>query len=140
MTSNLSPTDIIAIRNHLAQFSHLTTPPDLSPEQALQIGSHLQLFNDLSDYQTIGVCASTLGKAKAAMESFLAALGIPLELSLPDRQGAIYLKFNTLNRAWYLDSYHGPSRGVLITFHSSEPEAAEAGTYGPFPFDLFASS
>ena len=40
--------------------------------------------------------------------------------------------------AWYLDDYVGTARGVLISFHASEPEVDVInGTYGPFPFDLF---
>ena len=39
---------------------------------------------------------------------------------------------------WYLDDYVGPNRGVLVSFHASEPEYDLVnGTYGPFPLDLF---
>ena len=55
-----------------------------------------------------------------------------------ERPGAVYLKFNTLKGAWYLDDYVGPNRGVLISFHASEPDYDLVnGTYGPFPLDLF---
>jgi hypothetical protein len=135
-----SPTaaNITAARQRLTQFSCLTTPPTLSAAEAEQIRADIRDFNEWSDYQTLGICASTLAEGKQAMEWFLAALGVSVTLDLPAREGAIYLKFNTLKGAWYLDDYSGPSRGVLITFHTSEPEVAElAGTYGPFPFDLF---
>jgi hypothetical protein len=135
-----SPTaaNITTARQRLTQFSCLTTPPTLSATEAEQVRADIGDFNEWSDYQTLGICASTLAEGKQAMESFLAALGVAVALDLPAREGPIYLKFNTLKGAWYLDNYSGPSRGVLITFHTSEPEVAElAGTYGPFPFTLF---
>jgi hypothetical protein len=50
------------------------------------------------------------------------------------------LKFNTLKNAWYLDSYSGDSRGVLITYYTSEAELDDVnGTYGPFLLDLFSA-
>ncbi len=137
-----SPTaaQITAARQRLAQFSCLTTPPELSADEAEQVRTDIRDFNGWSDYQTLGICASTLAEGRRAMELFLAALGVSVSLDLPPREGAIYLKFNTLKGAWYLDDYSGSSRGVLITFHTSEPELADlAGTYGPFPFELFSS-
>lgn len=138
MVSSNSAADIAAVRKRLNQFSCLSTPPDLNTSDIEQVRQDLATFNDLSDYQTLGICASSLATAKAAMEAFLAALGITVSLDLPDREGAVYLKFNTLKGAWYLDDYSGPSRGVLITFHTSEPDLQElVGTYGPLPFQLF---
>lgn len=132
--------EIAAMRQRLSQFSCLTTPPALSAAEAAQVRTDLSCFNAWSDYQTLGICASTLAEGQQALESFLVALGIAVTLDLPAREGAIYLKFNTLKGAWYLDDYSGSSRGVLITFHTSDPEVAEvSGTYGPFPFDLFSS-
>lgn len=140
MVSPTPTADIAAQRQRLNQFSCLSTPPALSPAEVDQVRQDLASFNDLSDYQTLGICAGSLGEAKTAMESFLAALGVQVTLDLPSREGAVYLKFNTLKGAWYLDGYSGQSRGVLITFHSSEPDYQElVGTYGPFPFDLFLS-
>lgn len=131
--------DIAAIRQRLNQFSCLTTPPDLSDAEVAQVRADLGHFNEWSDYQTLGICANTLAEGQQALETFLMALGVSISLDLPDREGAVYLKFNTLKGAWYLDDYSGLSRGVLITFHTSDPEVAEvSGTYGPFPFDLFS--
>ncbi|MGG6240721.1 DUF1824 family protein [Nodosilinea sp. AN01ver1] len=129
---------IMAIRQRLNRFSCLTTPPALSDAEAAQVRADLSHFNEWSDYQTLGICANTLAEGQRALEAFLLALGVAVNLDLPARDGAVYLKFNTLKGAWYLDDYSGLSRGVLITFHTSDPEVAEvAGTYGPFPFDLF---
>jgi hypothetical protein len=130
--------DLAAIRQRLNRFSCLRTPATLTPEEVQQVRSDLLLFNDLSDYQTLGLCAATLDSGKVALESFLQALGVSVSLDLPPREGPVFLKFNTLKGSWYLDDYTGNSRGVLVTFHASEPEVAElVGTYGPFPFDLF---
>lgn len=139
MVSDPTTADIAAIRTRLNRFSCLSTPPELSPEERGQLSQDLATFNDLSDYQTLGICASHLAEAKLAMEAFLAALGVTVTLTLPDRDGPVYLKFNTLKGAWYLDDYGGSSRGVLITFHTDEPALGDlVGTYGPFPFDLFS--
>ncbi|WP_052050845.1 DUF1824 family protein [Leptolyngbya sp. KIOST-1] len=133
--------DIAAIRQRLNQFSCLTTSPALSDSEATQVQADLGHFNEWSDYQTLGICADSLGEGKQALESFLAALGVEVSLELPHRDGAVYLKFNTLKGAWYLDDYSGPSRGVLITFHTSDPEvAAVSGTYGPFPLSLYSQT
>lgn len=131
------PTDLPNLRQQLSRFSCLTTPPQLSPEEQASLRSAILQFNELSDYQTLGICADTLAAGKAAMESYVTALGIPLTLDLPDRDGVVYIKFNTLKGAWYLDSYSGSSRGVLITYHSSDIDEMN-GTYGPFPLELFA--
>jgi hypothetical protein len=136
-TSSGSP-DLVTIRKRLNRFSCLTSPPDLTPQDLEQVRADLQIFNDLSDYQTLGICAETVDIGKSAMESFLQALGVSVSLDLPTKAGPVFLKFNTLKGNWYLDDYTGDSRGVLITFHATEPEVAELiGTYGPFPFDLF---
>lgn len=139
VSTNPTTADLTTRRQRLNQFSCLATPPDLSPADQDQVRQDIAIFNDLSDYQTLGICADSLAIAKTAMEAFLAALGVTVSLDLPARDGAVYLKFNTLKGAWYLDDYSGPSRGVLITFHTSEPDLQElAGTYGPFPFGLFS--
>ncbi|HSM82677.1 MAG TPA: DUF1824 family protein [Nodosilinea sp.] len=133
--------ELAAVRQRLGQFSCLTTPPALAAAEADQVRQDLRYFSAWSDYQTLGICADSLAQGQQALEAFLAALGVDLSLDLPPREGAIYLKFNTLKGAWYLDDYSGQSRGVLITFHAAAPEAAElVGTYGPFPFDLFAGA
>lgn len=74
----------------------------------------------------------------AVTEAYVGQLSRPIRLDLPHRDGAVYIKFNTLKGAWYLDDYPGPSRGVLVSFHTSEPELDLInGTYGPLPLDLF---
>lgn len=133
-----STPDLQAIRKQLARFSCLDVSPNLSEAEASAVRDALLLFNELSDYQTLGVCADDLPTAKAAVESYVAALSRPIQLKLDPKDGPVYIKFNTLKGNWYLDDYSGPSRGTLISFHASEPEVdAVNGTYGPFPLDLF---
>ena len=135
-SSEPSTADILAIRKQLARFSCLQTAPPLSAEERADIRQSLLLFNQLSDYQTLGVCADSLAQGKEAMERDIAALGAPVSLDLPDKEGAVYIKFNTLKGSWSLDDYSGPSKGVLVSYHASDAEDVN-GTYGPFPLDLF---
>ncbi|MBU6229766.1 MAG: DUF1824 family protein [Cyanobacteria bacterium REEB459] len=137
MTFLPGPQDLVALRQRLNQFSALTTPPPLSSESVQQLRADLGLLNRLSDYQTLGICADDLEQARRAIAQYLGLLGVNATLTLPEQAGAVYLKFNTLKGTWYLDGYSGQSRGVIITFHGSDPEAmAVIGTYGPFPFQL----
>ena len=133
-----SPANLKKIRQQLAQFSCLVTPPQLSKKQKQDLIDALMWFSELADYETLGICTDTLAAGKAATEAYVGRLCRPINLKLPERQGAVYLKFNTLKGAWYLDDYVGPNRGVLVSFHASEPEYDLVnGTYGPFPLDLF---
>lgn len=127
------------LRKQLAQFSRLEIAPPLGPDEASHVRRALLIFNDWSDYQTLGVCADDLSTAQSTVTAYVAALGCPVTLNLEPCTGPVYLKFNTLNKVWYLEDYSGRSRGVLISFHASEPEFDEVnGTYGPFPLDLFS--
>ncbi|MEO1295427.1 MAG: DUF1824 family protein [Cyanobacteria bacterium J06636_16] len=127
-----------AIRKRLARFSCLELPPALSAAEGAEVREALLLFNELSDYQTLGICADNLAVAQIATERYVTALSRPIKLELEAREGPVYIKFNTLNGSWYLDNYAGSSRGVLVSFHASEPEVDTVnGTYGPLPFNLF---
>ena len=55
---------IAVVRQRLIRFSCLTIPPDLSAVEAEQVRADIRDFNDWSDYQTLGICASTLAEAK----------------------------------------------------------------------------
>jgi len=135
-----NPIDYKALRKRLAQFSCLEMPPELSETEKVEIRDALKAFNEAADYETLGVCADTLAIAQTALESYVAVFSRPVQLALEARNGPVFLKFNTLKGAWYLDGYTGASRGVLVSFHASEPEVDLInGTYGPFPFDLFES-
>lgn len=128
-----------AARQLLTQLSLQTQPADLTDKEKQTVREALLWLNDNSEYQTIGICADSLAEAKAALTGYISALSQPVQMDIPERPGPVFLKFNTLKNAWYIDSYSGDSRGVLVTYHTSEPEEDEInGTYGPFVLDLFA--
>ena len=130
--------EVSAIRKQLIKLSLQQTPADLNEAQRESVRHALRQLNAVSEYQTLGICADDLSLAEAALKRYVAALSQPIQVDIPPREGAVFLKFNTLKNAWYLDGYSGESRGVLVTFHTSEPEMDEVnGTYGPFPLDLF---
>jgi Domain of unknown function (DUF1824) len=136
----LAPTteNIRAVRQRLAQFSCLATPPKLSESKRQALREDLLWFSEQAEYETLGICADTIEQAQTALMAYIAALGCPMTITLPEHAGVVYVKFNTLKQTWYVDDYPGPSRGVLVAFHTSEPELDKInGTYGPFPFDLF---
>lgn len=130
--------EVATICQQLSRFSCLQVAPALSEQEQADLKSQLQTLEDWAEYETLGICADSLDQAKTAMEAYLAALGISVSLQLPERQGAVYLKFNTLKGAWYLDDYTGPSRGVLVSFHGADIDDVNR-TFGPFPLDLFQS-
>ena len=128
------------IRQALIKLSLQTQPADLSKTQQETVREGLLWLNENSEYQTIGICADNLTEAEAALKSYVAAISQPIQVDIPPQGGAVFLKFNTLKNAWYIDGYTGDSRGVLVTYHTSEPEEDDVnGTYGPFPLDLFES-
>ncbi|MGB3786651.1 MAG: DUF1824 family protein [Phormidesmis sp.] len=126
------------VRQTLVKSTLKTTSASLSLEQRQTIRADLLWLNEMSEYQTLGICADSITEAEAALKGYVAALSQSISVDLPEQSGAVFLKFNTLKNAWYLDGYSGESRGVLVTYHTSEPELdAVNGTYGPFPLDLF---
>ena len=128
------------IRQSLIKLSLQTQPADLDQAQQETVREGLLWLNENSEYQTIGICADNLAEAEAALKSYVAAISQPIQVDIPSQDGAVFLKFNTLKNAWYIDGYSGDSRGVLVTYHTSEPEEDDVnGTYGPFPLNLFES-
>jgi len=127
-----------AIRKYLIEISLVHTPAELSGQQRQTVREYLLWLNEQSEYQTLGICAATLADAEAALKSYVGALSQPIQVDIPPQDGTVFLKFNTLKNAWYVDGYTGDSRGVLVTYHTSEPALDNVnGTYGPFPLDLF---
>lgn len=140
-TQNATMLELQTMRQQLARFSCLQEAPLLTETDASKVRETLLAFNDASDYQTLGVCADDVVTARLAVETYVAALNRSIQLDLEPRPGPVYLKFNTLNGAWYLDDYPGSSRGVLVSFHASEPAATMInGTYGPLPLTLFVEA
>lgn len=144
--ADLSTADILAevdtVRKRLVRLGLQAETP-LSDTEKSDVRADLAWLNEASEYQTLGICADSLSSAEKALKAYVAALSQPIQVDLPEADpaeagGGVFLKFNTLKNAWYLDGYSGSSRGVLVTYHTSEAELdAVNGTYGPFPLDLF---
>ena len=99
----------------------------------------LQLITDLADYINFGICAETTEQGFHALQQYLNGLGYNVSLDtqkITEIPGSVYIKFNTNKQSYYLDSYTGNYRGVLVSCQSSAREDI-SGTYGHLPLDLF---
>ena len=126
----------------LGDFSCIDTKSVDSESEKALIRQALLLLGSKSDYQNLGICADSAAQGFLALEAYLKALGYKPTLDLADITsfvGAVYIKFNTQRESYYLDSYTGKYRGVLVSCQSSEYESIN-GTYGHLPLDLFVSA
>jgi hypothetical protein len=99
----------------------------------------LKLIADLADYVNFGICAETTEQGFMALQNYLSGLGYNVSLDTDKTTqitGSVYIKFNTNKQSFYLDSYTGNYRGVLVSCQSSAREDV-SGTYGHLPLDLF---
>ncbi|ACB53965.1 unknown [Crocosphaera subtropica ATCC 51142] len=98
----------------------------------------IKIVSDLCETENLGICADNFQEAFKTLKSYLKALGISEDLdpspSAP-RQTPVYVKFNTETMSYYVDSYTGSYRGVLISCQSDNHNLV--GTYGHFPLNLF---
>lgn len=125
----------------LEAFSCVDKAADLELDKAL-VRQALLLLASKSDYQNLGVCADSAAQGLLALETYLQALGYEVALNGAGNNsfvGSVYIKFNTQRKSYYLDSYTGKYRGVLVSCQSLEDEAIN-GTYGHLPLDLFMST
>ena len=114
-----------------------------SPEKLDSVATSKQLREALllvtkeSEWENLGICADNLSQGLNALGSYLKALGYSYSFSQQHHQTeeSVYIKFNTRQMNYYVDSYNGSSRGVLIATQGSEE--AVLGTFGYFPLDLF---
>ena len=114
-----------------------------SPTEKEQLRQALLLVTSLSEWENIGICAGNETEGLTALESYLKALGYKSELDsytfrdVRDNKSdsGVYLKFNTQQLSYYLDSYLGDGRGVLVAIQAEDDNII--GTYGYFPLDLF---
>jgi hypothetical protein len=130
---------VAAARQFLNQFICLKTMPNLTADEKAQVIRALRFLVDQSDFQTYGVCADTVDSGLQALKDYLAGLGHDVDADpskTENADGAVYIKYNLRNGQCYLDGYPGTARGVLVTCHGCEDEAAN-GTYGHLPLDLF---
>ena len=131
--------DIAQAQKILSAFSCTETKTVNSPQEKEQLRQAVLLFGNLSDSQNLGICANTASEGFLILETYLKALGYPIPADKPDITsivGPVYIKYNSMRGSWYLDSYIGQYRGVLVSCQSSENESIN-GLYGHLPLDLF---
>ncbi len=131
--------DITQAQKILSEFSCNETKTVGSAEEKEQLRQALLFFSNLSDSQNLGICANSATEGFLTLETYLKALGYPMPDEQPDITsivGPVYIKYNSMRGALYLDSYIGPYRGVLVSCQSSQEESIN-GLYGHLPLDLF---
>lgn len=140
-TPSLNNPTIESAQQLLEAFSGIDNKLVESAEEKAQIGQALLLLTKLAESQNLGVCADTAAEGLLALESYLQALGYEVKINPADINsliGSVYIKFNGQRQTYYLDSYTGKDRGVLVSCQSSEDESLNR-IYGYLPLDLFFS-
>ncbi|MEG3439414.1 DUF1824 family protein [Pannus brasiliensis CCIBt3594] len=123
----------------LKEYGCITPSIAPSPEQKETLRNAILLVNQGSEYINLGICADSVEEGLKALQQYLLALGYTAKIEpveSPAIEGAIYLKYSTKKQSYYVDSYTGTYRGVLISCQSEDDRLV--GTYGHFPLDLFA--
>lgn len=133
-----NPLSLTTAQALLEQYNCQTPQPLLSPAEQTQFRQALCQVAAECDRLIFGVCADQLAEGKAALSSYLLALGQKsTELHFEPLEGPVYLKFNPGTGLCYSDSYTGSHRGVLVSCQSDLQGGINA-TYGHLPLDLFS--
>ncbi|MCC3571194.1 MAG: DUF1824 family protein [Microcoleus sp. PH2017_40_RAT_O_B] len=138
-THNPTTLTVEAAQQILKDFTCLDMQSVASPLEKQALREAILLVASLSDYQMLGVCATSTDEGFAALATYLKALGYDAVLdpsAFAAFSGSVYIKFNTLKGSYYVDGYPGTYRGVLVSCQSSE-EGGVSGTYGHLPLDVF---
>jgi hypothetical protein len=138
-TKNLPNLSVEAAQQILKDFTCLDMQSVASPLEKQKLRDAILLVASLSDYQMLGVCATSTAEGFLALETYLKALGYQPVFdpnTVSSFAGSVYIKFNTLKGSYYVDGYPGTYRGVLVSCQSSQ-EGGVSGTYGHLPIDLF---
>lgn len=123
----------------LKEYGCISPPLAPSSEQKEALKNAILLVNEGSEYINLGICADRVEEGLKALREYLLALGYAVNIEpveAPANEGGIYLKYSTKKQSYYVDSYTGTYRGVLISCQSEDDRLV--GTYGHFPLDLFA--
>jgi hypothetical protein len=136
-----SPSAILSIEDAitlLKSFSCMQVRILESVQEKQQLQQALKTVTEQIDHQNLGICANNSQEGLASLQSYLQALGYPEpknsgDLTHSDRP--VYIKCNTTQATYYMESYTGTYRGVLVSCQS-ENEAL-LGTFGHFPLDLY---
>ncbi|MEO1209644.1 MAG: DUF1824 family protein [Cyanobacteria bacterium J06638_20] len=113
----------------------------LNPDEAramdyAPIRAALAIATEQSDYQILGVCASSLDQGTQALLQYAQALGYTPEPQFEPVDGAVYIKFNPRTGLCYAKSYTGHHRGVLVSCQADFSDG-HSQMYGHLPLDLF---
>lgn len=121
----------------LQSYSCMTPKLITSDSEKAKVQEALFLVTKLAEHQNLGICADDVPTGLAALESYAQALGYKLpKPSTTVEIAPVYIKFNAQKQSYYLDTYPGTYRGVLVSCQSSEYDLLN-GTFGHFPLDLF---
>ncbi|MFQ3615440.1 MAG: DUF1824 family protein [Cyanobacteriota bacterium] len=120
----------------LKQFDCQTAAPTLSAEEKARLREALKLVAQHSDYQMLGVCASSQAEGWRALEHYAIALGYAPQPPAASMEGPVYLKFNPKSSLCYADTYPGEHRGVLVSCQSADSDDIN-DLYGHLPLDLW---
>lgn len=123
---------------HLKEYSCLQVQTVNSQIDKEQLRQALLVVTNLSEYETLGVCADHVEEGFIALSKYLKALGydVPLDPQQhEEKTHAVYIKFNSRKMTYYVDTYTGSYRGVLVSCQGENDSLL--GTYGHFPLDLF---
>jgi DNA polymerase III delta prime subunit len=122
----------------LKQYSGIELKIINSQEEKETLQSALKLIVNLSDYQNLGICASTTKEAFDTLKNYLYAFGYSQDIAINSslENKPVYLKFSTERMSYNLSDYQGEYRGVLITIFADFDDKI-IGTYGHLPIDLF---
>jgi hypothetical protein len=134
-------TEITAALKLLRSFSCNDSSVPLSTTEKDNLRQALLLIVSLSDWQNIGVCADNSQQGLATLAVYLGKLGYPINFALestPSIVESVYIKFNSQKMSYYIDTYIGEYRGVLVSCQGEDDRII--GTYGHFPLDLFAAA
>jgi Domain of unknown function (DUF1824) len=130
---------LVTAQKLLGAFSCLEVRAVESAAEADRLRQALVLLGTQADFVNLGICADTPEQGLAALASYAKTLGYSVAIAPADVCAAIapvYIKFNGQRQTYYLDSYTGTYRGVLVSCHSLVEESIN-GTYGYLPLDLF---
>ncbi|NET88990.1 MAG: DUF1824 family protein [Kamptonema sp. SIO1D9] len=126
-------------RKILDRFSCTQVKEVESVAEKKQLREALLLISGLSESENLGVCADNSQQGFAALSSYLQAMGYQSNFdsaAITPVEKPVYIKYNTQKKAYYLDSYTGEYRGVLVSCQSEDDRVN--GVYGHLPLNLFS--
>jgi hypothetical protein len=128
---------------NLSEYENLGICADNAEQGFAALSDYLKAFNydvNVDSFLNSFLNSETEKNSSASQSDRFNANGEKI-LSVGEKtefEGAVYLKFNTQKMTYYLDSYTGSYRGVLVSCKSENDTLV--GTYGHFPLDLFAET